>query len=83
MGYTDKKYICVCHALYTGENCGQGKRQPENFNIMLFTCLDSRKLSADNVIWLFSILVIELVVVFTIQTIVWSVSCFLEKKVRT
>ena len=45
---------------------------------MLFTCLDSRKLTADNVIW-FNILVIELVVIFMIQTTVWNVSRFLAE----
>ena len=25
MGYTDKRYLCVCQAGYTGENCGKGK----------------------------------------------------------
>ena len=25
MGYTDKKYLCVCKSGYTGENCEKGK----------------------------------------------------------
>ena len=24
LGYTDKKYVCVCQAGYTGENCEKG-----------------------------------------------------------
>ena len=38
MGYTDKRYLCVCQAGYAGENCEEGKSMPEHCSTNLLYC---------------------------------------------